>query len=137
MYYMRPICSRSYLVLYKILSQPAAPWPTAYYCDISKKPQGIITTFTTIIVVWVDVIFNPLCSAVEALLPTYLSCLKSHEHSVVMATVGVVPELVLLCPSREASRLLQRLFRLSGHSFMDCTPQLLQAVEACTRHVFQ
>jgi hypothetical protein len=76
-------------------------------------------------------------SAVEALLPTYLSCLKSHDHSVVMATVGVVPELVLLCPSREGSRLLQRLFRLASHNFMNCTPELLQAVEACTRHIFQ
>ena len=82
-------------------------------------------------------LFNPLCSAVEALLPTYLSCLKSHDHSVVMATVGVVPELVLLCPSREGSRLLQRLFRLASHNFMNCTPELLQAVEACTRHIFQ
>ncbi|CAI8035496.1 Integrator complex subunit 1 [Geodia barretti] len=76
-------------------------------------------------------------SAVEALLPTYLSCLKSHDHSVVMATVGVVSELVLLCPSREGSRLLQRLFRLASHNFMNCTPELLQAVEACTRHIFQ
>jgi integrator complex subunit 1 len=76
-------------------------------------------------------------SAVEGLLSIYMSCLESHDHSVVMAAVGVVPELVLLCPSREASRLLQKLFRLATHSFMNCTPQLLRAVEACTTHVFQ
>ena len=78
-----------------------------------------------------------LCSAVESLLSAYTSCLESHDHSVVTATVNVVPELVLLCPAPSANQLLRRLFHLSTQSFIDCTPELLQAVDACTRHVFQ
>ena len=78
-----------------------------------------------------------LSSAVEDLLSAYTSCLDSHDHSVVMATVNAVPELVLLCSSQEANQLLSRLFHLATQSFINCTPHLLQAVDACTRHVFQ
>ena len=73
----------------------------------------------------------------ENLLPAYLSCLESHDYSVVMAMVAVVPDLVLMCQAEGACSLLKKLFQLATLSFFDCTPDLLKAVEACTKHTFQ
>ena len=37
------------------------------------------------------------CSSVAKIFPSYIRCLESNDHSVVMATMKSVPELVLLC----------------------------------------
>ena len=76
-------------------------------------------------------------SAMDNLLPAYIACLESHDHTVVMGTVAVVPDLVLLCQTQGACLLLWKLFQLATRFFYDCTPDLLRAVEACTRHTFQ
>ena len=37
------------------------------------------------------------CSAVDELLPSFIGCLESHDHSVVSAAITSIPDLILLC----------------------------------------
>ena len=126
------------------LNPPAATWLTTCYYGTSRKHQGwenvalccISCRVLSCFVIRKEALFI-LFSSIETLLSAYTSCLESHDYSVVMATARAVPDLVLLCPAQSAHHLLRRLFQLATHSFINCTPELLQAVDACTRHVFQ
>ena len=37
------------------------------------------------------------CSTVDEFLPAFIGCLESHDYNIVMAAVGSIPDLVLLC----------------------------------------
>ena len=42
-----------------------------------------------------DVLFS--YSTVDEFLPAFIGCLESHDYNIVMAAVGSIPDLVLLC----------------------------------------
>jgi len=51
------------------------------------------------------------CSTVDNFLPAFIGCLESHDNNVVMAAVGSIPDLVLLCKGMQYSRATN-----SGHN---------------------
>ena len=46
---------------------------------------------------WLILFVYIMCSAVDELLPSFIGCLESHDHSVVSAAITSIPDLVLLC----------------------------------------
>lgn len=106
-------------------------------------------------------IYCPSSSSVDDLLPAFIGCLESQDHTIIRAAVPSLPDLLLLCKGKwkqhcvfsktshhkpmhacmdagsDASYLLKMLFLLATHSSYNCTGALVKCVEAFTQHTIK